>query len=103
MNSTIYIAFFVPILIFIIEETKKKQIIMHYVIKRKTEKEKHQMIEYVKSFIDKECYIYTLNNTFKGIIIGVADNAILVKTKYTTDAVNLDFVLRVSEIQKRKK
>lgn len=76
---------------------------MNNIVKRKTEQEKEKMIEYVKSFIGKECYVYTINDTFKCTIKGVGDNAILLETKNTTDVVNLDFVLRVSEIQKSKK
>ncbi len=53
-----------------------------------------------KKFIDKECYIYTINNTFKCVIKEVV--AILLEIKNSTDVVNLDFVLRISEINKRK-
>ena len=60
------------------------------------------MLEFAKKFIDKECYIYTINNTFKCVIKEVADNAILLETKNSTDVVNLDFVLRISEINKHK-
>ena len=103
MNPAIYIAILLPLLIIFMEENKKKRVIMNHIVKKKTEQEKEKMIEYIKSFIDKECYVYTINNTIKCTIKGVGDNAILLKTKNTTDVVNLDFVLRVSEIQKSKK
>lgn len=64
------------------------------------------MMEHIKSFIGKECYIYTiqsLSSPIKGIVKDVEGNSIILETKKTNDVINLDYVMRVSEIQKRKK
>ena len=62
------------------------------------------MMEHVKKFIGKECYIYTIqsmSSPIKGIIKDVDDNSIILETKKTKDVINLDYVMRVSEIQKK--
>ncbi len=63
------------------------------------------MVECIKQFIDKNCMIYTMQffgGGTKGIIKEVTDNAIVLETKHATDIINLDYVIRVSEIVKRK-
>ncbi len=102
MDPAIYIAIFVPLFIVLFEENKKKKIIKNIINPKSEEEKKLQMLEFAKKFMGKECYIYTINNTFKCVIKEVADNALLLETKNSTDVVNLDFVLRISEINKHK-
>ena len=63
------------------------------------------MKELAKKFIDKECLIYAFdsNHQFEGIIKEVTDGAILIEKTGTTEAINLDFVIRIREFPKNKK
>ena len=105
MNPAIYIAIFLPIFIILIQAPAQNRIIINNIVKRKTKKEKYEMMEHVKNFIGKEFYIYTIqsmSSPIKGIIKDVDDNSIILETKKTKDVINLDYVMRVSEIQKNK-
>lgn len=63
------------------------------------------MKELAKRFIDKECLIssFDSNHQFEGVIKEVSDSAILVEKNGTTEAINLDFVIRIREYPKNKK
>ena len=62
------------------------------------------MKELAKRFIDKECLIYTFNgNQHDCTIIDVTDGAILVEKAGTTEAINLDFIVRIREFPRNKK
>ena len=61
--------------------------------------------ELAKKFINKECLIYAFDSShqFEGVIKEVTDGAILVEKAGTTEAINLDFVIRIREFPKNKK
>ncbi len=99
MNPALYLVIFLPIFIATIENQKKQQIISNNITNRKTKKEKQQMKTYIEKLIGKDCYIHTLNASIKGCVNSVNDNAIILETKKTTEIINLDFVLRVTEIK----
>ncbi len=62
------------------------------------------MVELAKRFIEKECIIYSFDqHQFIGIIKEVIDGAILIENKGKTEAINLDFVIRIREYPKNKK
>lgn len=63
------------------------------------------MIELAKRFVGKECLIYSFdsNHQFTGVIKEVTDGAILVENGETSEAINLDFVIRIREYPKNKK
>lgn len=62
------------------------------------------MKELAKRFIDKECLIYTFNgNQHDCTIKEVTDGAILVEKAGTTEAINLDFIVRIREFPRNKK
>lgn len=62
------------------------------------------MKELAKKFIDKECLIYTFNgNQHDCTIKEVTDGAILVEKAGTTEAINLDFIVRIREFPRNKK
>ena len=63
------------------------------------------MKELAKKFINKECLIYAFDSShqFEGVIKEVTDGAILVEKAATTEAINLDFVIRIREFPKNKK
>ena len=63
------------------------------------------MKDLAKRFIDKECVISSFdgNHQYEGIIKEVTDGAILVEKDGKTEAINLDFVIRIREYPRNKK
>ena len=63
------------------------------------------MIELAKRFIGKECLIYAFDSghQFDGVIKEVSDGAILIEKNGETEAINLDFVIRIREFPRDKK
>ena len=63
------------------------------------------MKELAKRFIDKECVISSFdgNHQYDGVIKEVTDGAILLERNGKTEAINLDFVIRIREYPKNKK
>ena len=63
------------------------------------------MIELAKRFIGKECLIYAFDSShqFEGTIKEVCGGAILVEKNGQTEAINLDFVIRIREYPRNKK
>ena len=60
------------------------------------------MLELTKCFIGYECIIYTFNSQLTGIIKEVTDRAILIENGGASEAVNLDFIVRIREYPKKK-
>ena len=62
------------------------------------------MKELAARFIDKECVIYSFDSShqYEGVIKEVTDGAILVEKDGKTEAINLDFVIRIREYPKNK-
>lgn len=61
------------------------------------------MVELAKRFIDKDCIIYTYDETqVTGIVKEVTNGAILIERDGNTEAVNLDFVMRIREHPRNK-
>ena len=63
------------------------------------------MVELAKRFIGKDCLIYTFDGShqFSGIIKEVIDNAVLIEKDGISEAINLDFVVRIREYPLNKK
>lgn len=61
------------------------------------------MIELIKTFINKECLIYTINGTFKGIITDVKSGGISINNSKSFEIVNIDYIIRICECPKKKK
>ena len=63
------------------------------------------MKELAERFIDKECVIYSFDNSreYTGFIKEVTDGAILVEKDGKLEAINLDFVIRIREYPVNKK
>lgn len=63
------------------------------------------MKELAKRFIDKECVIdaFDSNHTYVGVIKEVTEGAILLEKDGKTEAINLDFIIRIKEYPKNKK
>ncbi len=62
------------------------------------------MKELAKRFIDKQCLVYAFdsNHQFEGVIKEVTDGAILLEKNGKTEAVNLDFIIRIREYPRKK-
>jgi len=62
------------------------------------------MKELATRFIDKECIIYSFDGSreFVGVIKEVTDGAILIEKDGNTEALNLDFVIRIREYPRKK-
>ena len=105
MNPLTYIPIIMLwIIIFIMFRNRKTAIAKKIVKKRKMEGNT-EMKELAKKFINKECLIYAFDSShqFEGVIKEVTDGAILVEKAGTTEAINLDFVIRIREFPKNKK
>lgn len=102
MNSTYLILL---ILLFIIlYEQNKARIAARHIQKKRSPKERKEMQELAKQFIGKECLIYTIkSDTVQGVLKGVTEGGLLIENKGETEAVNLDYVVRLREYPKNKK
>ena len=63
------------------------------------------MLELAKTFIGKECLIYSFDGShqFEGVIKEVTDGALLIEKDGKCEAINLDFVIRIREYPINKK
>ncbi len=105
MNPSTYIPIIIMwvIIILALLRNRRAVFIKQIIKKRKTEGNR-EMKELAKRFIDKDCLIYTFNgNQHDGTIKEVTDGAILIEKADTTEALNLDFVIRIREFPKNKK
>ena len=100
LNPALIVLFISIILILLVSKRQKYDYVIARLQRKKGDKEK--MLELSKNFIDKECIIYTLNSSLTGRIKEVSKNALLLETGNTTEAVNLDFVVRIREYPRKK-
>ena len=104
MNPSYYIPIILLLFLILWMNRQNKMFIAKKFMKNKRRKDKRDMVELAKKFIDKECLIYTFNsNQIEGTIKDVTDGAILLDSKGTLEAVNLDFIVRIREFPKNKK
>ena len=82
---------------------RKRAVIMRKAVKRRSKEEKKEMTELAKRFIGKECLIYALDKQFTGTIREVSEGAVLIENEGSTEAINLEFVLRIREYPRNKK
>ncbi len=102
MNPAYYLIF-ILLIIFLLQSQNNKNAWMKQHIKSRKTEDKTKMSELAKRFIEKECIIYTFNGTqITGIIKEVTDTAALIEKNGTTEAVNLDFVVRLREYPRKK-
>ncbi len=105
MNLSIYIPIVLLWIIIFIMFRNRKSVIANKIIKKRKMEGNAEMKELAKKFIDKECLIYAFDSShqFEGVIKEVTDGAILIERAGTTEAINLDFVIRIREFPKNKK
>ena len=104
MNPSIYIPILLLLLLVIITQRNRKNAVVKKIIERKSKGDKKEMVELAKKFIDKECPIYSFDGShqYEGIVKEVTSGAILVEKDGKTEAINLDFVIRIREYPKNK-
>ena len=103
MNPSFYIPIiFLWIIVFISIQREKEFIRGIISRKKQNSKEKLEMVELCKKFIDKDCIIYTYNSQIIATIKEVTEGALLIDEKGEEQAVNLDYVIRVREYPKKK-
>ena len=106
MNPSTYIPIIVLwIIIFIMFRNRRKAVIIRKINEKRKKGGNTEMKELAKRFIDKECVISSFdgNHQYEGIIKEVTDGAILVEKDGKTEAINLDFVIRIREYPRNKK
>lgn len=105
--ETAYIPIYMMwLILFVIMSGRRRnnRTIIANTIINKTRTETKEMFELAKRFIEKECVIYAFDgNQYSGVIKEVNDGAVLVEKKGNTEAINLNFVVRIKEIQRNKK
>ena len=105
MNPSTYIPIIVLWIIIFIMLRNRKVAIARQIIKKRKMEGNTEMKELAKRFIDKECVISSFdgNHQYEGIIKEVTDGAIMVEKDGKTEAINLDFVIRIREYPRNKK
>lgn len=106
MNPSTYIPIiFLWIIIFMMFRNMRKAVIVRKIIEKRKKGDNTEMKELAEKFLDKECIIYSFDGShqFEGIIKEVTDGAILVEKGGKTEAINLDFVIRIREYPRNKK
>lgn len=106
MNPATYIPIILLwVILFMTFRTRRKAVILKKLVERKKNRGNTEMKELAKRFIDKECLIYSFDSThqYEGTIREVTDGAILVERDGKTEAINLDFVIRIREYPLNKK
>lgn len=105
MNSSYYIILiFLFVMIGILLRRNRLAVIEKALKKRRSE-DRNNMIELAKRFIGKDCLIYAFDGShqYSGILKEVSDGAILIEKDGKTEAINLDFVIRIREYPTNKK
>ena len=97
MNQAIYLILFLPLFLLYFQEERNKKAAARQVAVSKRRGERSQMEELAKRFIGKECMIYTLNSQITGTVREIIGGAVLVETKDSAQAINLDYIIRIRE------
>ena len=102
-SSSIAVIMMMIVLVIIVSQRNNiARIIAGQKTNKISEEEKQQMVELAKSFIGRECIIYTINSQLEGTILQVEQGALLVQSKNSRELINLDFVTRIREYPRNK-
>lgn len=103
MNPAIYLCIFLPLILMFIEQKNIKHVLTRKIINKRKGNVKN-MKELIKTYLKKDCIIYTMMNTqVTGTIESIEDNWIKIKSATTSEIVNLDYVARIREYPITKK
>lgn len=91
------------IFVFAYQRDTDEKILMKRILKAKSGRGNHQVLEFAQRMIGKSCAIYLLNSQLIGVIREVNDGAVWVEQKDGLTAVNLDFLVRIKEIPQKKR
>ena len=83
---------------------RRKAVIIRKIIEKRKTGGNTEMKELAERFIDKECLIYAFDSShqYEGVIKEVTNGAILIEKDGKTEAINLDFVIRIREYPRNK-
>ena len=104
VNPAMYISLgmlWVMIFIMIYRQNRVTQI-RRILNRKRNKKETRQMKQLAQKFIGKECLVYTFNSQITGTLVEVTDGAVLLDNGKDTEAVNMDYVVRIREYPKNK-
>ncbi len=102
MEFSTYLPIFLLWFLIFSNQNRRRKIMLIQQILKLTRKEDAKMFELAKKFIGKGCTIYSMDNQFKGTIVEVTDNAILVENNGSMELINLNFVVRIKENKSKK-
>ncbi len=60
------------------------------------------MFELAKTFIGKECFVYTVNSQLTGTVKEVTEGALLLDNGKESEILNLDYIVRIREYPRTK-
>ena len=104
MSFSSYIPIIILFIVLFVLQNNQKAVIARKVIEKRKTEDKTEMIELAKRFIGKECLIYSFSNQqFCGVITEISDSAILIEKNGQSEAVNLEFIVRIREYPRNKK
>jgi len=95
-----YLPLFMLLIIIFITQRNEKMMIKNILSKRKMGDSK--MFELAKSFLGKECVIYTFNSQLTGVIKEINNGGILIDKAGNLELVNFDFIVRIREYPRNK-
>ncbi len=95
-----FIVIFLLFIFLFIHQRNNRMMLQKILKKRKTEDS--QMFELAQKFIGTECIIYTFNAQLTGVVKAVNEGGLLLEKNGATEAVNLDFIVRIREYPRKK-
>lgn len=98
MNTTLYLCAF--LLLVIALTSWRQQRIRNTIRRRRRTRRNHKMNELIQRFLGKTCTIYmgSFGGDLVGTIEAVEGNWVSVRTKKTTELINLDYICRLREV-----
>lgn len=98
MNTTLYIYAF--LLLFIAFLSWRQKNVRSIIRRRRRNRRNNKMNELIQHFLGKTCTIYmgSFGGDLVGTIEAIEGNWVSVRTKKTTELVNLDYICRLREM-----
>ncbi len=93
---------FILFVVFYVQNTQREQL-MRRIITKKRRGVKNVMLEIVNSYIGRECAVYTMNAQIIGTVKEVSDGWLLLDNGKDTEAINLDYIIRISPYTRKKR
>jgi hypothetical protein len=102
LDPGVWVAVYMPIIIaLVITARNKRQMMRNRIIKKSSHGGDGFMNELVRTFLGKQCVVYTFEgNRIKGTIEKVEGNWISISTAKEAQIVNADFISRIRQCTK---